>query len=336
MDVTFTPNSRGLLADRVLWTPGARTEQISLADEASYDLHGQRQSGAGLVVSKSNMPFVGRYRVELSDSGLGVANRLYSEFEVLMPRTVAATAFAVSSNVLTVTVAAGHEVQVGQWIVVTGFVSLATGQGVAMLVTSITATTIVGALTTADDSATEAGAVKYQPIAESAAQWTVIYDNITVNDVVIALGTAHAGAYRVSLMGDADNSKSALFHSDGTEMVIETMDIAAVGAPVTALDFDDTDTDIKTNLTITAGVVSIHNRNAIATRIKVEFKPYIFTSHDANGFTCFFEKDGQIILKNRLGATHEFAIENIGTSRANRVASPDPNPRITELQGPLS
>ena len=192
------------------------------------------------------------------------------------------------------------------------------------------------ALTTADDSATEAGAVKYQPIAESATQWTTIYDNITVNDEVIALGTAHAGIYNVSLMGDADDSKQALFRSDGVEMVIETMDIAATGAPVTALDFDDADTDVKTDLTITAGVVSIRNRNAIATRIKIEFKPYIFTSHDANGFACFFEKNGQIILKNRLGATHEFAIENVGTSRANRVASPDPNARITELQGPLT
>lgn len=337
-DVTFTPKERGLLADRVLWTPGARTEQISLADEAQYDLHGQRQDGAGLAVSKSNMPFVGRYRCELSDSGIGVANRLYTEFEVLMPRTVDATAFAVVSNVLTVTVAAGHEVAVGQWIVVTGFASLATGQGTALQVTSITATTIVMSLTTADDSATEAGAVKYQPIAQTAAQWTTVFDNVVADEVSIAIGTAHAGMYRVSLLNDAVDSKQAMFHSDGVEMIIQSFfDDLTEDVMAEPVGFDDADaTAASTNLSITAGVVSIANRNAIATRIVVEFKPAIWTSHDTNGFACFFEKDGQIILKNRLGATHEFAIENVGTSRANRVASPDPNARITELQGPIT
>lgn len=338
MDTSFTPNSRGLLADRVLWTPGARTEEITLADEAQYDLHGQRQSGSVLIASKSNMPFVGRYRIELSDAGLGVSNRLYTEFEVFMPRTVVSTAFAVVSNVLTVTVLIGHEVAVDQWIVITGFAGLVpAGKGVALQVTAVTATTIVMALTTANDSATEAGAVHYQPISQSATPWVNLYDGITVNDIVIALGASFAGQYRVSMFGDAVDEKTALYHSDGTEMVLQTFThIDADDEDSAVEDFDDADTDGETNLTIDTGVVNLRNRNAIASRITVEFKPYIFTSHDDNTFACFFEKDGQIILKNRLGATHEFAIENIGPSRSNRIASVDPNQRITDLLGPIS
>ena len=84
------------------------------------------------------------------------------------------------------------------------------------------------------------------------------------------------------------------------------------------------------------GDVILGNRNAIANRIRVEFQAHNFTSVDADTFTCFFEKDGELILKNRSGAAREYALENVGTSRPNRTASPDPNARITELQGPIT
>lgn len=337
-DVAFTPKERGFLADRVAWTPGARTESISLVDDASYSLAGDRQDGASTTKSKSNQPFVGRYRVELSDSGLGVGDRAYAEFDVQMPRSVAATAWGIVSNVLTITVPPQHEVQLDQWIVLGGFVTLAAGaKGVALQVTAVTATTFTVAFTSADASATEAGTVNYQPMAQSAAEWTTIFDNEVADEVSIALGTARPGIYRVFLNTGTPDQKGATFHSDGVGMFIETMDIAAAGAPVDVLGFDDADaTAASTNLSITAGVVSIANRNAVAGRITVEYTPKMFTMVDDNGFACFFEKDGELILRNRLGTTQEFAIENIGTSRANRVASPDPNARITELQGPLT
>lgn len=337
-DVAFTPKERGLLADRVAWTPGARTQEISLADDASYGFAGQRQDGRGLSLSRANMPFVGKYRIELSDSGLGVGDRVYAEFDVQMPRSVAATAWGIVSNVLTITVPAQHEVQLDQWIVLGGFATLAAGaKGVALQVTAVTATTFTVAFTSADASATEAGTVKYQPIAQAGAEWTTIFDNEVADETSIAIGTARPGIYRVFLNTGTPDQKSASFWSDGVEMVIETMDIAAAGAPVDILGFDDADgTAASTNLSITTGVVSIANRNAVVGRITVEYSPKMFTMVDDDGFACFFEKDGDLVLRNRLGATQEFAIENVGTSRANRVASPDPNARITELQGPIT
>lgn len=335
-DVTFTPGSRGRLADRVLWTPGERTEQISLADEASYNLAGRRQDGASEIISRANMPFVGRYRLELTDLGMGQHDSAYCEIDVKMPRTVACTAFSITSNVLTITAPAQHEVHVGQWIVVGGFAGLvAAGKGVALLVTAVTATTIVVGLTTANDSATEAGTVKFQPLGITQVDWVNIYDDITADETEIIIGTAQPGMYRVSQMNDALDDKSSLYYSDGTEGFIQTLDIAAEGAPVSQIDFDDADTAANTNLEIVAGVITLANNNAIATRITVDYRPSFWTGTDTNGFACFFEKNGELILKNRLGSAKEFAIENIGTFRANRVASEDPNPRIAELEGPI-
>ena len=142
--------------------------------------------------------------------------------------------------------------------------------------------------------------------------------------------------YRVSIFNDADDSKSALFYSDGTEGFIETFDLATPAASQLPVDFAAIDVAAKTNLEITAGVVTLANNNAIATRITVEFKAAFWATLDENGSACFFEKNGELILKNRLGATKEFAIENIGTFRANRIASVDPNARITELEGPVT
>jgi len=343
-DVAFTPKERGLLADRVAWTPGARTESISLVDDASYSLAGDRQDGASLVKSKANQPFVGRYRVELSDSGLGVGDRAYAEFDVQMPRSVAVTEWAITGgNLLTVTVPAQHEVQNDQWVVLGGFANLVAAlKGVALQVTDVINTagvhTITFTVTASNASATEAGTVNYQPIAQSAAEWTTIFDNRVADETTIPIGTARPGIYRVFLNAGTPDQKSASFWSDGVEMVLEEFDTIAVPGTLSGpTGFDDVDaTAASTNLSITAGVVSIANRNAVIGRITVEFTPKMFAMTDADAFACFFEKDGELILRNRLGTPQEFAIENIGTSRANRVASPDPNARITELQGPLN
>lgn len=336
-DVTFTARSRGLLADRVAWTPGARTQEIILADEAEYGLAGRRQDGESLGLSRSNMPFVGKYRVELSDSGLGVGSQAYAVFDVQLPRLVPATAWDITSNVVTITVASQHGVQKDQWVVITGFATApASMLGVAFLVTAVTDTSFTFALVEGDDSATEAGTVKFQPIAQTAAEWTTIFDNEVADEISIAIGAAQAGIYRV-FTNSPNDQKSASFWSDGVEMVIETMDIAAGGAPVDVDGFDDADaTAASTNLSITGGIVSIANRNAVVGRITVEFTPKMFTMTDDDGFACFFERNGDLILRNRLGASHEFAIENVGTSRPNKTASPDPDPRITELQGPIT
>ena len=115
-------------------------------------------------------------------------------------------------------------------------------------------------------------------------------------------------------------------------MVIESFDDGSLVAG-----FDDADaTAASTNLSITGGVVSLANRNAVVGRITVEFTPKMFTMTDDDGFACFFERNGDLILRNRLGTSHEFAIENVGTSRPNKTASPDPDPRMTELLGPIT
>ena len=327
-DVAFTPGSRGFLADRVAWNPGARTQEISLADEAEYSLAGDRQDGAGTVKSRANMPFVGKFRVEISDGDFGPS---YAEFDVRLPVTVAGTAWAIVTNVLTVTVPVAHGIKKEQWVVLNQAATAPTGMtGVALIVATVTATTITIAFTSGDASATEAIGVKSQPVDMHMAQPVVLYDNETANDVDINLGDAQAGVYRVFLV-DATDQKSADFWSDGTEMVIQTDDAGA--GPVA---FDDANTDVFTNLRISGGDVILGNRNAIANRIRVEFQAHNFTSVDADTFTCFFEKDGELILKNRSGAAREYALENVGTSRPNRTASPDPNARITELQGPIT
>lgn len=235
-DVAYTPNSRGgLLADRIAWTAGARTQAISLADDAEYGLAGKRQDGAAEATSRANMPFVGRFRANLE-----AADYDYAEFHVPMPSSVALTAWAIATNVFTATGAGSDDgLKVGQWVVIRpgSFASApAAAIGVAVQITAVAAGTFSFAFTSGDDSATEAGTVKYQD---------------------------------VELVEDGGGG--------GT-----------------------------------------------------------WTDADVDGSSCFFEKDGDLILRNRSGGTLSYALENIGTSNPNRVGSPDPNPRISELQGPIT
>lgn len=334
---------RGRLADRVAWNPGARTEQISLADEASYSLAGKRQDGASEVLSRANMPFVGRFRLELSDLGMGQLDQCFAEFDIKMPRTVSISSSSRTTTVLTLTVAAGHEVHKGQWIVIRGAGTdiKAASQGVALQVASITATTIL--ITVTDDGAsggsTATAVIKFQPMAISQVDWVMIYDDVTAEDQDIVIGAPQAGQYRVSAFHDTSKTSfSALFYSDGVAIEIQTYDLASPAASQIPVDFRATNTEQMICLFISSSELILANNDDsnVDTRITVEYKAAIWSVTDADEFVCFFEKNGDLILRNRLGATKIFAIENIGTSRPNRVASPDPNPRITELKGPIT
>lgn len=292
--MAFTPDQRVSVADPVTRVKGHVTSGISLADEAEYDLGGTN------TALRKRADNVGRYRVTVEDAGVDAERERV--FKVRSVTQVVPTAWAVSTNVVTLTLPSGHGIEDNQWISVAGF---ATAPAVTLgdfQVTSTTATTALYSATTSNANATEDGTVDFNRVTMEAGVGEVIYDQITGNDVAIALGTLRAGRYVVFAPGQAPNA--ANFYSDGTTVDLDDLTDGIA-------EYDDANTDARTDLWVNSGVLTLSNRDAVATRIRVEFYPDDFSGLDVNGDNCFYEKAKSLRIKNRSGGTLSYAIERL-------------------------
>lgn len=121
---------------------------------------------------------------------------VYESQSVRTGRTLASTAWAISSNVLTVTVAAGHGLVPGQ-LVTFDTVTAGGDMSTPTAITSVTATTIVIDHTASNGSATEAGTVTV----ESAENVMIDLENLWVAQSIMP---------SIRIVPDYDSSNDAL------------------------------------------------------------------------------------------------------------------------------
>lgn len=118
-------------------------------------------------------------------------------------KTVASTAYAIVSNVETVTVAAGHGIKVGDRIT---FDTVTAGgdRAVASTVSSVTATTVVFPNTTANSTATEAGLITVQQnygLLIDKAKVFCAFDSLFPEQRMIERETNAGWAHHLTLLG---------------------------------------------------------------------------------------------------------------------------------------
>lgn len=313
-DTVFTPNERGELPDPVTRQPGHRTESIVLADEAEYSLSGKRQDGATEIASKIGHPFEGTYEVSFRDDEDRMRYRVKRN-------TLTATAWDITSNVLTLTVADNHRMRQGQWVTVNSFPSAsvfpAAGKNFAMQITAINDLTVVMALTSGDASATENFTLAKSDVRMEPGEGETIFNSVIADDEDINLGVLRAGRYR--MLSPTTAVHDAWYVSDGT-----TIDIEVSGAAGTLPSPDaylDVDSATLQALFVSGGDLIVTNGAGVATQIRVEYYPDEFDDVDVDGKMCFFEKDGDLVLKNRTGASQTCAIQGIRANVAGRIAS---------------
>lgn len=144
---------------------------------------------------------------------------VYESTQINRQRTVAATASAISSNVITLTVAAGHGIVPGQKITTAG----ATADiDTAAAVTSVTATTVVAPLTACDDGTNGAATITVQST-----------ENLLVDrdSVFVALQQAP----HVRRVPDPESAGDALQLFTSYGRVGETTGIAVLNSPVSSI-----------------------------------------------------------------------------------------------------
>ncbi len=309
-DTVFTTDERGELPDPVTRRPGHRTENIVLADEAEYSLNGKRQDGFQEVVSRINTPFIMRVKAEFSQGDQDLAQ----QYDVSDNKTVVATSHNVTSNSVDLVVPADHGIKVNQFIQVDqAGVTPATLAAAALgtfQVTNVTDTVVTYAATTGDTATiVENVNIRYQKVRMlDQAEAKVIYSDVQVTTENRILSPAQRGSYRVF----ASDGTSAQFDSDGTTMNLRG----------TVAGYSDTNTTAASiNLDITGGNVRIENLNAATLTLRIEYSGGAFSDVDQDLFMCLFEKNKEIILKNRTGATRTLALEGIQANVAGRIAS---------------
>lgn len=315
-DTVYTPDNRGELADPVTIRPGHRTESIVLADEAEYSLSGKRQSGPTEIASRVGHPFEGTYEVSFRDDEERMRYRVKKN-------NITGTIWEVATNELILTVPDNHRLRVGQWVVVTGLPAASTfpasGKDTALQITDITDTTVTVALTIADDGPdTENFTVVKSDVRLTPGEGEVIYNSVIPDNMDINLGVLRAGRYR--LLSPGTTVHDTWFVSDGTTIDMEVE--GAVAADVVAsVVFIAADSATLQALWVSSGDLIVTNGAAIATQMRVEFYTDEFDDVDVNGKMCFFEKDGDLILKNRTGASATCAIQGIRANVAGRISA---------------
>lgn len=315
-DTVFTPNERGELADPVTIRPGHRTESIVLADEAEYSLAAKRQDGPTEVTSKIGQPFEGTYEVSFRDDEERMRYRVKKN-------DITGTIWEVATNELILTVPDNHRLRVGQWVVVKGFPSASTfpaaGLNTALQITDITDTTVTMALTASDDGPdTENFTVAKSDVRMTPGEGEVIYNSDVVADIDINLGVLRAGRYR--LLSPGTTVHDTWYVSDGTtiDMEVEGVVIADVTASVVYASADSTTLQA---LFVNGGDLFLTNGAGVTTQMRVEFYTDEFDDADVDGKMCFFEKDGDLILRNRTGASATCAIQGIRANVAGRITA---------------
>jgi hypothetical protein len=314
-DTVFTPDERGELPDPVTRRPGHRTESIVLADEAEYSLSGKRQDGATEISSKIGHPFEGTYEVSFRDDEARMRYRVKKN-------DIAATAWDISTNVLTVTVADNHRLRTGQWITLDTFPSASTfpaaGKNTALQITAINDTTFTAALTASDDSATEAFNVSKSDVRMEPGEGENIFAGVLADNEDINLGPLRAGRYR--MLSPGTGTHDAWFVSDGTTIDLEVSQ-TGTGTIEPSDSYDDADSATLQALWVSSGDLVVTNGAGVSTTIRVDYYPDEFDDADVDGKMCFFEKDGDLVIKNRTGAAQTCAIQGIRANVAGRISS---------------
>ncbi len=324
-DTVFTPDERGTAPDPVTKRPGHRTENIVLADDVEYSLAGKRQDGFQEITSKINQPFEGTFKVSFNSDEDAQSYRVKKA-------DVAATAWDISTNVLTVTLADStlSRFKRDQFITLSGFPSAsvfpAAGKNTALQITEIlTATTFTAALTSGDASATEAFTVNKSDVEMDADNGETIFNSRIVADIDYNLGVLRPGRYRVQAPGltgaGANVPFEAWYVSDGTTISLDVMVVGTVTEVQPFDSYDDADSASKVALFVSGGDLVITNGTATTTKLRVDYYSSRFEDTDTDGAMCFFEKDGDLIIKNRTGASQTCAIESIEVRIASRLAA---------------
>ncbi len=321
-DTVFTPDERGTAPDPVTKRPGHRTESIVLADEAEYSLSGKRQDGFQEITSKVNQPFEGEFEVSFRNDDEKRRFRVKKNDR-------AGTQWQITSNVLTVTHADNQRFREGQWITLSGFPSASTfpaaGKNVALQIIAALDLSFTVALTASNDGPdTEAFTIGQSDVRMQPGEGETIHNSIVADNVDINLGPLRAGRYR--LLSPGTTVHDTWYVSDGTtiDMEIEGVVAADVTASVVYIAADSATLQA---LWVDSGDLVVTNGAGVATKMQVEFYTDEFDDTDVNGKMCFFEKDGDLILKNRTGAAQTCAIESIKVPIARRLtASPSQLP----------
>lgn len=284
-------------ADPGIRNIGHVTKEISLADDAEYDL-------SDVVVGK----FEARWTVDQTP------NR--GRFHVLAKSGIATSALQRSSTTLTATVASGaaEGLQPGQWIRIADS-SIDDYNGVHQVVTT-TATTIT--FTVADSGSTsDAGVATVEPefaVFAEAGEQVVLWDSIIAADNQDQnLGALRRGIYTVI----SDGFHETLY-SNGTALLQYAQNVTAAGPlDVTHDEVDDATSDTLTALFVSSGDVLLRNGADVATALTVLFQPMEHVGLDQDGLVCFYSKRDDndtppsLRLKNRLGSTAEFELARI-------------------------
>lgn len=316
-DTVYTPDERGELPDPVTRRPGHRTESIVLADEAEYSLAGKRQDGPTEITSKVGQPFEGTYEVSFRDDEERMRYRVKKN-------DITGTIWEIATNELILTVPDNHRLRVGQFIVVKGFPTATTfpaaGLNTALQITDITDTTVTMALTASDDGPdTENFTVAKSDVRMEPGEGEVIYNSDIPDNMDINLGVLRAGRYR--LLSPGTTVHDAWYVSDGTTIDLEVEGITAGAEVVVSTVFIAADSATLQALHVSGGDLIVTNGAGVSTQIRVEYYPDEFDDVDVNGKMCFFEKDGDLVLKNRTGASATCAIQGIRANVAGRIAA---------------
>lgn len=304
--MAFTPANRMSAPDPAArGVVGHKTSSIVLADEAEYDLGAAPLAGV-----------VGRYEVSYAND----ERPLRAQFNVASKAAVAFTGSAISSNVLTLTVAsgAGEAIQTGQWIQVqlTDPTLDANGSldGSWVLVTDQTATTIVCAFTATNEAAMGAGTAEAKVLVfPEASQAIVLHDSIVIADNQDTnLGKLERGIYTVEFL--STTSRLGIVTSDGTVMD-EYMEINSTDEENVSVTPATSDT--VTALFVSNGDVIFRNGADIPVKVRVTFTPHMHSGLDQDGALCFYTKAdarngvASLRVKNRLGASKTLAVQRV-------------------------
>lgn len=314
-DTVFTPDERAGLPDPAVTRSGHRTENIVLADDAEYSLAGDRQDGVSRIASKQNQPFEGTYQVSFRDDEAKMKYRVKKN-------DIAASAWSVTTNVITVTVLDNHKLRTGQWVTLGQFPSASTFpsalENTAIQITAINDLTFTAALTTGDDSATEAFQVQKSDVRMQPGEGEVLFSGVLADNEDINLGVLRAGRYRMVSPGTLVHD--TWFVSDGTtiDMEIEGTIAGDVSASVAYIAAESATLQ---SLHVSGGDLLVNNGAGVATTIQVDYYPDEFFDTDVDGKMCFFEKDGDLIIRNRTGASVTAVLESIRARVSGRISS---------------
>lgn len=342
-ETVYTPDERALASDPVVRQVGAKTQSITLADEASYNLGRLRQDGATRVRVPNSGFDPGTYRVQFESSSYPGGGEFTVDLrfpalptdadwdkasdgagaDVAGVRAASMAYDHTGGNIeqeLTVTTESAHNLEVGQYVSIvmdsdlTGTTAFATGSTISAITAEyrvefvgeadqFSVSFTAGTADDADDAALDAN-VFVMPKAD------VFYEK-TIRDITLADTESSA-----AMCGDWDGQ---LFLINRTEDVSVrfVVDAGAVTESVgdldaaASLDYDTDGSDGSQGVEIASNALNIYNEDAATNTYDLVLKNSPVTSGDRDGYLCLYVSDRNLILKNRLGASVTASISRV-------------------------